>query len=145
MKDARRQTRQKLIETAFAVGKCSCFLGSVREIESTEAAEEGLHVALLQQIDGDVPVPLAAVSEFVKGVAGFAGGEDLKPVRLGDRNRFAPLVEADDDVAAAVLEVERVGVALRAKAEDGQGLALEKFQVSVFIRKYFCGHRMEYV
>ncbi len=36
-------------------------------------------------------------------------------------------IEADDDLDAGILEVQRVGVALRAEAEDGAGLALAGF------------------
>ena len=44
--------------------------------------------------------------------------------RLGDRGRVG--AQADDDVYARVLEVQRVGVTLRAVAEDRDGLAVEQ-------------------
>ncbi len=72
---------------------------------------------------------------------GFGGADDFKAVGLGDGNGFAAFVKADDDVAAAVLEVEGVGVALGAEAQDGQGLVLEMFQVGVFVGIDFGRHR----
>ena len=41
--------------------------------------------------------------------------------------------QADDDVDAGVLEVERVGVALGAVADDGDGLAVEEVEVCVVV------------
>ena len=51
--------------------------------------------------------------------------------RLGDRGGV--LAQADDDVDAGVLEVERVGVALGAVADDGDGLAVEEREVCVVV------------
>ena len=59
----------------------------------------------------------------------------------GDRARRAARVQADDDVHAAVLEVERVGVALGAEADDRAGLGGEQFEVGVFVGVNFGGHR----
>ena len=42
----------------------------------------------------------------------FAGGDDLKSFFPRDRDGLAAFVKADDDLEAAVLEIERVGVAL---------------------------------
>ena len=58
-----------------------------------------------------------------------------------DRARRAAGIQADDDVHAAVLEVERVGVALGAEADDRAGLGGEEFEVGVFIGVNFGGHR----
>ena len=51
--------------------------------------------------------------------------------RRGDRGGV--LAQADDDVDAGVLEVQRVGVALRAVADDGDGLAVEEVEVCVVV------------
>ena len=51
--------------------------------------------------------------------------------RLLDGARVGP--QADDDVDARVLEVERVGVALRAVADDRDGLAVEEREVCVVV------------
>ena len=42
----------------------------------------------------------------------FGGGDDLKSLFLRYRDGFAAFVKADDDAQTAVLEVQRVGVAL---------------------------------
>jgi hypothetical protein len=57
---------------------------------------------------------------------GLTDREDLEALvlRLLDRGRVGP--QADDDVYARVLEVERVGVTLRAEAEDRDGLTVEQ-------------------
>ena len=52
-------------------------------------------------------------------------------LRLLDGRRVGP--QADDDVDAGVLEVQRVGVALGAVAEDGDGLAVEEVEVGVVV------------
>ncbi len=51
--------------------------------------------------------------------------------RLGDRGRV--LAQPDDDLDAGVLQVEGVGVALRAVADDGDGLAVEEREVCVVV------------
>ena len=56
----------------------------------------------------------------VGALDGFGGGDDFKSFFLRDGNGFAAFVKADDDCKAAVFEIERVGVALRARAEDRQ-------------------------
>ena len=45
---------------------------------------------------------------------------------LGLRSGLGALVQADDDVAAAVVQVQRVRVALAAVADDGDLLALKQ-------------------
>ena len=52
-------------------------------------------------------------------------------LRLRDRGGVGP--QAYDDVDAGVLEVQRVGVALRAVADDGDGLAVEEREVCVVV------------
>ena len=46
------------------------------------------------------------------------------PSRLLDRG--GPLAQADHDVDPGVLEVQRMGMTLRAVAEDRDGLAVEE-------------------
>ena len=43
----------------------------------------------------------------------------------------AALVQADDDIDAALLQVERVGVALAAVAQDGDRLALQPLRIAI--------------
>ena len=65
--------------------------------------------------------------------AASATGSTSRPplARLVDRRRA--LAQADDDVDAGVLEVQRVGVALRAEADDRDGLAVEEREVCVVV------------
>ena len=76
----------------------------------------------------------------VGALHGFGGVEDFKAFFLRDGDGFAAFVKADDDVAAAFFEVERVGVALGAEAEHGEGFAFENVQVGVFVGVDFCRH-----
>ena len=78
--------------------------------------------------------------DHIRAPNGFGGGHHFKALFLRDRDGFAALVKADDDLATAVFEVERVGVALRAEAEHGQGFVFEHAQVRVFVRINFCRH-----
>ena len=48
------------------------------------------------------------------------------------------LIEADDDVDAAVLEVQRMGMALAAVTDDGNGLASEHLEICILIIVSFC-------
>ena len=49
-------------------------------------------------------------------------------------------IEADDDLAAAVLQIERMGVALRTIAEDGERFVFEHAEIGVFVGVDFSGH-----
>ena len=64
---------------------------------------------------------------------GFGGGDDFKAFFLRDGDGLAAFVKADEDLKAAVLEVERVGVALRAEAEDRQRFVFQHAEVGVFV------------
>ncbi len=57
---------------------------------------------------------------------GLGDGQHLEArlARLRDAGRV--LAQPDDDAHAGVLEVQRVGVALRAEADDRDGLAVEE-------------------
>ena len=54
-----------------------------------------------------------------------------RPAALARVPRAAALPEADDDLGAAVAEVEGVGVPLAAVADDGEGAAGEAAAVGV--------------
>ncbi len=69
---------------------------------------------------------------------GFGGSDDFKAFFLRDRNGLAAFVKADDDLEAAVFEVERVGVALRTEAEDRQRFVFQHAEVGVFVMINFC-------
>ena len=104
-----------------------------------EAVAEQQRVAL-----GDPVADLVLVDVVVQ----FVGDEDHHDVAarrgLGDRQHLEPalaggvggrgaLAQADDHGYAGVLEVQRVGVALRAEADDRDGLAVEEAEVCVVV------------
>src|SRR5690554_77398 len=91
----------------------------------------GIEVALVLvgcEDDDDVG-PFSRLSRAQYLEAGFLG--------LG--NRLRAFLQANDNVDARVAQVLRVGVALRAVADDGNLLALDDRQVGVFVVRDF-GH-----
>ncbi len=59
-------------------------------------------------------------------------------VFFGFAARGAGFWQADADVAAAVAQIQRMGVALRAVAEDGDLFGLDEGEVGVFIVVELC-------
>jgi len=76
----------------------------------------------------------------VRLLHGFGRVKNLEAELLGDRAALALGVEADDDLDAALLEIEGMGVSLGAEADHGAGLPLEKLQVGIFVGVDFGGH-----
>ncbi len=70
--------------------------------------------------------------DHVGGLGGVGGGEDLEAGGLGLGDALAAGGQADDDIDAGIAEVQGVGVALAAVADDGDGAAGEVIEVSVF-------------
>ena len=104
-----------------------------------EAVGEHEQVAVGDPV-GDLRVPdlgLLLVGEQDHHDVAAAGGvgdvEHLEAGGLGLRAAGGVGAQPDDDVDAGVLQVERVGVALRAVAEDRDGLALEGREVGVVV------------
>jgi hypothetical protein len=64
-------------------------------------------------------------------VGGVGDALDLEAVVLGLGGRLRPVLERDDDLDAGVAEVLRVGVALRAVADDGDLLGLDDREIGV--------------
>jgi hypothetical protein len=73
----------------------------------------------------------------------FSGIEDFKAVLLGDRLGLRAGIKADDDLAAAVLQIERMGMALRTVAEDGERFVFKHAEIGVFVGIDFGGHGRE--
>ena len=122
----------------------------LRELDQAEvnreavAKKEGLALGEIGQNGAGVDVGLLHVGQTdhddVGPANGFTGLDDLEAVRLGDRLGFRALIKADDDLAAAVLQVERMGVALRTIAEDGERFVFEHAEIGVFVGVDFSGH-----
>jgi len=66
--------------------------------------------------------------------------KNLETEFLGDSSALALGVEADDDLDAALLEVEGMGVSLGTEADHGTGFSLEELQVGIFAGVDFSGH-----
>jgi hypothetical protein len=71
---------------------------------------------------------------------GFGGVEHFEPVLPRDLPGLRAGIEADDHVAAAVLQIEGVGVALRPVAEHGQGFVREYAEIGVLVGVDFGRH-----
>ena len=68
----------------------------------------------------------------VGGFGGVGDGQDFQAGGFGFRGALAAGIEADDDVDAAVAQVQRVGVALAAVADDGDCFAVKEAQTPSF-------------
>ena len=73
------------------------------------------------------------VHDDVGPLRNFGDGADLEAGLAGALDVGAIGAEADADIDARVLEVECVGVALRAVADDGDFLRLDKREVCVCV------------
>ena len=69
----------------------------------------------------------------VAPAGGLHRGQHLEPLLACLRHRGGVLAQADDHVDAGVLEVECVGVALGAVADDRDRLAREQSQIGVVV------------
>lgn len=69
---------------------------------------------------------------------GFRNGFNFKASCLGFGDGFAAFIQTDDDIDAAVFEVQRMGVALAAITDDCDFFAFHYIPVYILIIKYFC-------
>jgi hypothetical protein len=104
-----------------------------------EAVGEHQHLALaepaLDRLLVDLALGLVGEEDHhdVAGLRGLVHRHDLEAVLLGARPALRALVEAHDHVLPRVLQVQRVGVALAAVADDGDLLPAEEAQVRVLV------------
>ena len=89
-----------------------------------------VHRRLLLVVDED--------HDDVGGLGGFGGGGDLQAGGLGLGPALGAVVQADDDVDAALMQVQGMSMALGAIADDGHGLVLEHAEVAVVLVVDFC-------
>ena len=68
----------------------------------------------------------------------FSDRVDLQAVLFSDLLGLGTLIEADDDVCTAVLEVQGMSMALAAIADDGNRLAVHEFPICILIIVSFC-------
>ena len=81
---------------------------------------------------------LAALAASAVDMTLQAGGFGLRPA-------LAAGGQADDDVDAGIAQVERVGVALAAVADDGDGAALQVVEISVFFVIAFSHSKLQII
>ena len=74
----------------------------------------------------------------IGGLGGGGGGHDGEALALGPGPALAALIEAHDDLHAAVLQVQRVGVALGAVADDGHRLVCQLLEIAVLLIENSC-------
>src|SRR5699024_538711 len=113
-------------------------LGSLDVAEADiEAVGEGERLALAEvRLDGlGVDLPLVLVGgedhDQIRPLGHLGDGAHGQALLLGLRGGLRALPQADPDLDAAVAQVQRVGVALGAEADDGDLLALDDGQVGV--------------
>ena len=110
----------------------------------TVAEEKGFTLGEMGEDGARVDVSLFHVGQAdhdnIGAANGFAGLDDLEAMGLSDGFRFGSSVKANDDLAAAVLQIERMGVALRTIAEDGERFILKHAEIGVFVGVDFSGH-----
>ena len=108
-------------------------------VVDAEAVAEHQEVAggdpVLDRLLPDVMVLLVGEQDHhdVAEAGGLFDARDLQAGGLGVLDRFRALAKAYDDIYPGILEVAGVGVALRAVAKDGHGLALQEVQVCVVV------------
>ncbi len=111
--DAARQLGQHLIEATLHIGKPGGFLGSTRQIGSTEPAEETLQDSLLEQPTSGRPLLLTGQGQFVEVPAGTTIGKDKRTGEEldSDRDRAAEPIMAGKNkpVEPAIHRLGRVG------------------------------------
>src|ERR1051325_9944702 len=111
-----------------------------------EAVGEHQHLALAEALLDlrleDVPLALVGQQDHhdVGHLRGVRDGRDLQAFLLRAAPALRALVEADHDVLAGVLQVQRVRVALAAVADDGDLLALQQSEVRVLVVIDLRGH-----
>ena len=66
--------------------------------------------------------------------------ENLEAELLGNLAALALGVKSDDDLDAALFEIEGMGVTLGTEADHGTGFSLEELQVGIFAGVDFSGH-----
>jgi hypothetical protein len=83
----------------------------------------------------DLRLPLVGEENHddVAAAGGVGDAEDFESRGFGLGTAGRVGTQADDDVDARVLQVERMRVALRAVAEDGDGLPLQLGEVGVLV------------
>ena len=78
---------------------------------------------------------LQTYMDDIGSVGSLGGSHDGDALAFRLSPALGAFVQADNDIDAAVLQVQGVGVALGAVADDGDGLAGELLQIAVLLIK----------
>jgi hypothetical protein len=71
--------------------------------------------------------------DYIGFLSRFRDIEHSEPILLGGLDRFAALVQANDDFDPAILEVQRMRMSLRSEADDSADFVLQIQQVRIFV------------
>src|SRR5450759_1512010 len=115
-------------------------IGGGSDLAEVDVEAVGEHECLARgHVGGDLAVVEIGLDvirdedhDHIRGFRGLGGGEDLEAGGFGLGDALAAGGEADDDLDAGIAEVEGVGVALAAVADDGDRAAGEVVEISVF-------------
>ena len=100
--------------------------------QSLAGSQVGLDALLVQ---GGLLLIVNEDHDDIGSLGGLRGGHDGHALSFGLDPALGAGVQADDDVDAALLQVEGVGVTLGAVADDGDGLAGQLLEVAVLLIK----------
>jgi hypothetical protein len=71
--------------------------------------------------------------DYICFLSRFCDIQHSKTIPLADRDRFAALLQTDDDSDAAILEVQGLRMPLRSEADDSAEFVLQIQQVRIFV------------
>jgi len=109
---------------------------TVRESEGLARCEVGLDLVV---VDAALVLVGREDHDDVGPCGGVGDGLDLEAVLLRLGRGLRAILQRDGDLDARVTQVLRVGVALRAVADDGDLLALDEGEVGILVVDHF-GH-----
>lgn len=117
-------------------------------VADVEAVREGNRLAL-GQVGGNVLLVHVRLTlivdenhDDIRLLRGFRNGHHVEAVLDCHGPAFAALAQTHDDVHAGIAQVQRVGMTLRAVADDGDGLAGQLVQVTILFIVHFCHSRI---
>ena len=75
-------------------------------------------------------------------VGSLGCGEDFKTLLYSSVPALGTLIKTDNDLASGLLKVKSVSMTLAAVSDNGNGLALEKGKVTIFLVKNLVSHKI---
>ena len=105
---------------------------AVGEHERLAGGEVGGNALL---VEGSLLLVVDEDHDDVGSLGSLGARHDLETLSLGLCPALGALVQADDHVDAGILQVQCMGMALGAVADDGDGLAGQLLQIAVLLIK----------